>query len=76
MTSFTTPEQISAYQCLAIAGALRLYAQTGMKVNRAYTPSAMMRAASTFTGQKFKARDYMTAANALRVLAGAEPYRD
>lgn len=76
MTSFTAPEQISAYQCITIAAALRLYARTGMKVNRAYTPAAMMRAASTFTGMKFRARDYMAAANALRALAGAEPYRD
>lgn len=75
MTSFTTPEQVNAFQCIAIAAALRLYARTGMKVNRDYTPSAMMRTASAFTGQKFKPRDYMAAANALRVLAGSEPYK-
>jgi hypothetical protein len=76
MTSINTPEQISAYQCLVIASALKLYAKTGMKAARAYTPANMIRAAEAMTGQKFRARDYMGAANALRALAGSEPYTD
>lgn len=54
------------YQAIVIASALDLYRKTGMKANRAYTPSAMMKAASQITGRKFKARDYETAAIALR----------
>lgn len=57
-----------AYQALVLAKALELYAHTGMKANRAYTPSAMMRTAARITGLRFRARDYLVAANALRAL--------
>lgn len=72
--SATTPEQISAFAAITLAHALKLYARTGMKVNRAYTPANMMRTASAWTGQSFKARDYMAAANALLALAGRPPF--
>jgi hypothetical protein len=55
-----------AYQALAIAKALELYAATGIKVNRAYTPKNMLAMAAKLTGQKYKARDYLQAAAALR----------
>lgn len=50
---------------LAIASALRLYARTGMKANRSYTPKAMMATAERLTGQRFAPRDYLGAAEAL-----------
>lgn len=54
------------YQAMVIRSALRLYAKTGMQVNRAYTPSAMMRTARRITGVKgLKSRDYAGAAAAL-----------
>lgn len=59
------------FQALVIASGLRLYAKTGMKPNRAYTPSAMMAAARGITGQTFKARDYLKAADALTAHAEA-----
>lgn len=62
-------EGVSIFQCLAIASALRFYAKTGMKVNRAYTPSAMMSTAARLTGQRFAKRDYLGAAVALTALA-------
>lgn len=62
-----------AYQCLALAKALELYAHTKMKVNRLYTPTNMMRTASTLTGQQFKRGDYLTAAKALRDLLTPQP---
>lgn len=55
-----------AYRVVVIVQALELYARTGMRVNRAYTPSAMMRAAAEITGRHFRARDYLGAARALR----------
>lgn len=60
-------EHIPAYQALVIEQGLRLYAATGMRPNRAYTPTAMMRMASHITGKKFKARDYLGAAEALKL---------
>lgn len=55
----------ATYQRLAIASALRLYAKTGIKANRAYTPKAMMAMASRLTNQRFAPRDYLGAAEAL-----------
>jgi hypothetical protein len=57
-TSTFTGTAIDLYQAAVIKSALKLYARTGMKANRAYTPSNMMRMATIITGQKFKARDY------------------
>lgn len=58
-------EHMPAFRALIIEQALRFYAKTGMRVNRAYTPKAMMAAATEITGQKFKSRDYLGAAEAL-----------
>ena len=55
----------ATYQRLAIASALRLYAKHGIRANRSYTPKAMMATAERLTGQKFRPRDYLGAAEAL-----------
>lgn len=68
-TSFVGKEAVDVYAMIVIASGLRLYAKTGMKPNRAYTPSAMMRAAQQHTGKKFKARAYLEAADALQARA-------
>jgi hypothetical protein len=59
-----------AYQSLVIANALEFYVKTGMKVNATFTPKNMMRTASVLTGKRFKARDYLGAATALREMIG------
>lgn len=64
MVTFTG-EEVSVYAMITLKSALSLYAKTGMKVNRAYTPTAMMRTASRMTGKTFKARDYAGAIAAL-----------
>ncbi len=69
MTSFSGNHGMAVYRALVIASGLKLYAKTGMKPNRTYTPSAMMKAASELTGQAFKARDYFEAAKALTTFA-------
>jgi len=61
----------AVYQAIAIARALELYAKTGMKVNTAYTPKNMRAMAEKITGQKFKARDYLGMASALRAHVGS-----
>jgi len=60
-----TGSDVNIFRAAVMASGLRLYAKTGMKPNRAYTPTAMMRAASEITGRKFQARAYMAAAVAL-----------
>lgn len=70
-TSFAGEKAVSVYQCKVIASALDLYAKTKMKVNRAYTPKAMLSTASHLTGQTFKRGQYAEAAQALRQLAYA-----
>ncbi len=57
------------YRALVIASGLRLYARTGMKPNRAYTPMAMMIAARHITGWHGESRDYEGAAKALTEFA-------
>lgn len=64
-TTIYGPDGIAFYRATVIAGGLRLYAKTGMQPNRAYTPKAMMAAAAEITGKRFKARDYLVAADAL-----------
>lgn len=56
------------FQALSIAKGLEVYADHEIKVNRLWTPKAMMAKASEMTGLTFKARDYRVAARALRAL--------
>lgn len=46
------------YQAVALKHAIKLYRDTGMKANRAYTPKNMRATAEWITGEKFKPRDY------------------
>ena len=55
----------SIYQAIVIKGALKLYANTGIKANRDYTPKNMMAMVLKITGKKLKARDYMGGVAAL-----------
>ena len=65
MTTFVGNSGVQTYRAIVIKSGLKLYAKTGMKPNRAYTPSNMMAVASEITGKKFKARDYAGAIAAL-----------
>lgn len=69
MTTISGEKPMAQFRALIIAHALELYAKTGMKANSMYTPRNMMRAAVEITGKKFKARDYLGAATALREVA-------
>lgn len=62
---FSGRDAVEVFRARTIASALRLYAKTGMKANRAYTPSNMLAAATQITGQKFKRGQYEQAAQAL-----------
>lgn len=75
MTTFTG-DQVSVFAMITLKSALSLYAKTGMKANRAYTPTAMMRTVSRMTGRTFKARDYARAIVALEEAIEAARQRD
>lgn len=69
-TTFTG-KGVDMFKALLLANALGFYAKTKMKVNSAYTPANMMKAAARITGKTFRARDYSGAAEALRTHANA-----
>jgi len=66
---FAGPKGVNAYRAIVIASALELYAKTGIKANRAYTPTAMIKAANEMTGHVYRRGQYVAAALALRELA-------
>ncbi len=53
------------FRAIVIKNALLAYSRSGMKVNRAYTPTAMIDAARQITGKKLAARDYIGASLAI-----------
>jgi hypothetical protein len=63
-TSFTGSD-IDLYRAAVIACGLRMYARTGMRPNKAYTPTAMLREANRITGRVYKRGQYLAAADAL-----------
>lgn len=71
-TIFAGPKAVNVFRCTVIASALKLYAATGMQANRAYTPSAMLKAAFEETGIKFKRGQYLEAAEAMRAAAARQ----
>lgn len=73
--SFSGEGAVNVFAMAALASGLRLYAKTGMRPNRAWTPTAMMRAAAQHTGKTFKTRDYLGAADALSLKVQAEKDR-
>lgn len=69
---FAGEAAVNVFACLTVASALALYAKTGIKVNRAYTPSAMLAFVERTTGVKFKRTQYAEAAQYLKTWAQAK----
>jgi len=57
---------VRRYQALVVAKALEVYARTGNRVNRSYTPRNMIYVAGQILGQIQPKRDYLGAAQRLR----------
>lgn len=74
-TSFTGPAAVNVFAMAVLVSGLRLYASTKMLPNRRWTAKTMMKLAEYHTGQKFKARDYLGAADALSVAVQSEKVR-
>ena len=58
----------NVFRAVVIEHALRLYAKTGMKANRMYTPTNMLKAAASMTGFTYKRGQYLQAADDLKAL--------
>ncbi len=69
MTTFVGEAGVTIFQAVTLASALRLYAKTGMKPNRAYTPARMLATANELTGHNYRRGQYEAAAAALVELA-------
>jgi hypothetical protein len=66
-TTFAGPDSVALYRATVLRSALQLYARTGMKPNRAYTPTRMLRTAEAITHKKYKRGEYQRAANDLKI---------
>ena len=54
MTTFSGPAQVNTFVMITLKSAIKLYIQTGMKANRAYTPTNMLRKAGELLGKTYK----------------------
>lgn len=50
------------YRAIVIKSALELYAKSGIQANRAYTPTAMLKAANDITGHHYRRGQHAMAA--------------
>lgn len=66
-----TGEDVPSFQIITIRRAIMLYRDTGIKANRAYTPTAMKRTAENLTGLTFNRGDWTAMAAALEALLPA-----
>ncbi len=60
-----TGHGVSVFQAAVLASGLRLYAKTGMKPNRMYTPTNMLKTVGAITGKTYKRGQFEQAASDL-----------
>jgi len=53
-TAFVGQDATALFAAVTLRSAIKLYVNTGLKANRAYTASAMAAAAGRVTGKKYK----------------------
>lgn len=68
--SFAGPAQVAVYQAVTIKHAIAFYAKTGMKVNRAYTSTNMLKVAGRITGKTYKRGQFTQAVEDLDAWIG------
>jgi len=59
---------VNIFMLAALASGLRLYAQHKIRPNRNWTPTNMLKAASSYTNKKYKRGQYEEAATDLNAL--------
>ena len=58
MLMFVGRDGVNTYRAAALKAGLKLYALHGIKPNRGWTPTAMLRAAGQITGKTYKRGEY------------------
>ena len=58
MTTFVGKRGVETFRAISLKAGLQLFSKTGMKPNRAWTPTAMLKAAGTITGKVYKRGQY------------------
>ena len=64
---FAGPDAVELFRVTALATALRTYARSGMRMNRALTPTRMLALASAVTRKAYRRGEYDRAADDLKV---------
>ena len=65
--SFVGHDAVELFRAMTLRNALGMYQKTGMKPNRAWTPTAMLNLAGHIGGKKYKRRAYQEAIDDLTV---------
>ena len=68
-TSFVGADAVSFFRAATIAGGLRMYAEHHILPSRSWTPTAMLKAATSITGKAYKRGEYLLAADEVRMWA-------
>lgn len=71
-TSFVGEKAVNIFALMTLKHGIALYAQTGMRPSRAYTPTAMKAAAERATGKKYNRGDWHTMVHDLDVVIRAK----
>lgn len=64
---FTGPDGVGLFRAIALRSGLKMYAKCGMKPNRAWTPTVMLKMATSITGKTYKRGHYEQAVADLHV---------
>lgn len=70
-TTFAGPDATKLFAAVALRLAIDLYVKTGMRANRAYTPTNMRAAATRITGKTYKRTELAKASADLKVWSDA-----
>ncbi len=66
-TTFAGPDAVALYRATALWSGLGMYLKCKMQPNRAWTPTAMLKAASGITGKTYKRGQYQQARDDLKI---------
>lgn len=58
MTAFTGPNGVNTFVAISLKSGISLYAKTGLKPNRMWSPKNMLAKASEITGKVYKRGEY------------------
>lgn len=60
--SYVGPDGVALYRACVLRTGLRVYAKHKLRINRGYSPMAMLKAATSITGRTYTRGQYLSAA--------------